>query len=99
VGHVEKWILRSKHLYPKPPFQPPNRIVDLNEDEFEDWLLTNRCAPDDCSQVQEIISYREYLDMYDRMEVVSLSGVFDTMLLVGAQGISNVESRLGTILA
>jgi hypothetical protein len=73
------------------PFDRRFELWDANTLEFIEATETigNGHGP------QHMVSYREFCDMFDRMEVKSIETPFETMLLVGAKGLDLVEHTYG----
>jgi hypothetical protein len=48
---------------------------------------------------QHLVTYREFCELFDQLDVESVDGPFATMILVGAMGLDVVEQRYGARLS
>jgi hypothetical protein len=73
------------------PFGRRFELWDANALEFEDAMVKMK----DESGSLQMVSYREFCDMFDRMEIESIARPFEIMVLVGAKGLDLVEQTYG----
>jgi hypothetical protein len=73
------------------PFDRRFELWDANALEFNEAteIMGNEHGP------QQMVSYREFCDMFDRREVEFIERPFETMVLVGAKGLDLVEQTYG----
>ena len=73
------------------PFDRRFRLWEAQSWEFDSVI--DEMQKD--NELQNMVSYAEFVTMFDRMEVKTMESPFETMLLVGAKGLDSVEERYG----
>ena len=77
------------------PFDRRFNLWDAKASEFDEGIENKET----CHGSEHMVSYREFCEMFDRMEVGCIQRPFETMILVGAKGLDIVEQRYGIHLA